>query len=127
MRVTALRTRPTGNPAVAEATRPTSVKRAAARPLQRRAIQKLHGNESLAAFFADVIDGTNVGMIQSRGGLRFALKARQHLGISGHLVGQEFQGHKAVQSRVLCLVHHSHAAAAQPFQNAVVRDGLPDE
>ena len=31
-----------------------------------------------------------------------------------------------MQSRVLSFVDHAHAAAAQFFQNTVMRDGLPD-
>jgi hypothetical protein len=41
--------------------------------------------------------------------------------------GQEFQSHEAVEFNVLGLVHDTHAAAAELLDNAVVRDGLPDE
>jgi hypothetical protein len=41
-------------------------------------------------------------------------------------VGQKLQGDKPVQVDVLSLVHHTHAATAQLFDYAVVRDGLAD-
>src|SRR5215831_7036486 len=47
--------------------------------LKRDSIQKLHGDEGLRALFPYVIDGTYMGMIQGRGGLRLASKAQQRL------------------------------------------------
>ena len=41
------------------------------------ALQILHGNECLAVFLSDVMDGADVGMIQSRRRFRFAAKALQ--------------------------------------------------
>ena len=43
--------------------------------LQRHAIQKLHGDERFAVLFVNFVDRADVGMVQSRGGLRFALEA----------------------------------------------------
>ena len=39
-------------------------------------------------------------------------------------VRKEFQGDEAVELGVLGLVDHSHAAATEFFEDAVVRDGL---
>jgi hypothetical protein len=39
---------------------------------------------------------------------------------------QELQSHKTVQLHIFGLVDHTHAAAAQLLDDAVVRDGLPD-
>ena len=74
----------------------------------------------------DFMDRADVGMIQSGSSLRFALEAAQRLWIFGDLVGQEFQGDKAVQLQVLGLVNHAHPAAAELLDDAVVRDGLAD-
>ena len=38
--------------------------------------------------------------------------------------GQKFQGNKAAERGILRLVHHTHPAAAQFFEDAIVRDGL---
>src|SRR5438128_7265624 len=43
--------------------------------LEGLAIQKFHDNEWMAVFFADFINGADVRVIESGGGLRFALKA----------------------------------------------------
>ena len=65
-------------------------------------------------------------MVQGRGGLRFALEAGQCLGVSGDFIGQELQCDKTMQPGVLGLVDHTHAAAAELLDDAVVRDGLAD-
>src|SRR5271156_1466826 len=95
--------------------------------LQGRAFQKLHGNKSLPVFLADIVDGADVRMIQSRSSLGFALKAAESLGIFGDFVGEEFERHKAAQSYVFSFVDDAHASAADFFNDAVVRNGLSDQ
>ncbi len=65
--------------------------------LQRQPVQKFHGDERFAVLLVNFVDGADVGMVQSGGGLRFALEARQRLGIFSNLVGQELEGDKAMQ------------------------------
>ena len=86
--------------------------------------RKLHSNERLTLLLADVVDRANVGMRQRGGGFCLALETVQGQRITRNLIGQELQGNKAVQARVLSLIDHSHAAAAQLLDNAVVRDSL---
>ena len=50
----------------------------------------------------------------------------QRLQISRHFVRQKLQRDETVQSRVLGLVDHAHAAAAQLFENPVMRNRLAD-
>src|SRR6266852_3681967 len=40
--------------------------------------------------------------------------------------GQELQGNMTSEERVLCFIHHAHAAAAKLASYGIVRDGLPD-
>ena len=94
--------------------------------LQRHAVQKLHGDERLAVLLADFVDGADVGMVQGGGSLGFTLEALQCLGVSGHFVGQELQRNETAEVGVLGLVDHTHAAAAELLDDAVVRDGLAD-
>ena len=47
--------------------------------------------------------------------------------VSGYFIGQKFERDKTVQPGVLGLVNHTHPAAAQLLNDAVVRDGLADE
>ena len=94
--------------------------------LQGHAIEKLHGDKRLAILLADVVDGADVGMVQRGCGLRLALKAAERLRILGDFIGQKLEGDEAVQPRVFGFVDHTHPAAAQLLDDAVVRDGLSD-
>ena len=94
--------------------------------LQSHALEKLHGDEGVAFVLADVVNGADVGMVQRGGGLGFALETAQRLRVSGDVVGKKFQRDEAVQARVFGLVDNAHAAAAELFDDAVVRDGLAD-
>ena len=94
--------------------------------LQGRAIEVLHGDEGAAVVLSDVVNGADVGMIERGGGLGFALKTGEPLGIAGDIFGQEFQGDKAMEAGVFGFVNHAHASAAEFLEDAVVRDGLVD-
>src|SRR2546425_3121586 len=94
--------------------------------LKRCAVQKLHDDERLGSLLADFVNRADVRVVESGSGLRLALETVQSLRISGYLVRQELQGHKAVQLDVLGLVHDAHASAAQLLDNAIVRDGLAE-
>src|ERR1700693_6613367 len=94
--------------------------------LQSVAIQKRHGDESLAVLFANVVNRADVGMVECRCSLGFTLKAAERLRIAGHFVGQEFQTHKTMQASVLGLVNHPPPADTELFDNAVVRNCLVD-
>jgi hypothetical protein len=65
-------------------------------------------------------------MVQCRSCLRFPLKSGQRLGIFGYFVRQEFQRDKTAQRDILGLIDHTHPAATQSLDDAVVRDGLAD-
>jgi hypothetical protein len=49
------------------------------------------------------------------------------LAVVGEGIGKKFQSDKSVKPSVLGFVHHTHAATADCFQNAVMRNGLADE
>ena len=91
-----------------------------------RAVQILHGDEGLSLFLADVVYGADVGMVQCGSSLGFALEAGEGLGVSGDVVGQKLEGNKAVQPGVFGFIDHTHAAATDLLDNAVVRDGPTD-
>jgi hypothetical protein len=77
--------------------------------------------------FADVVDGADVGVVEGGSSLGLALKASQSLRVAGDLVGQEFEGDKPAQAGVFGLVDHTHAAATQSFEGAVMGEGLANE
>ena len=93
---------------------------------QRHAVQKLHRDESLASLLPNVIDRADIRMIQCGCGLRLALETGQGLSVSGNLLRQELQGDETMEPGVFGLVDHTHPAAAQPFDDAVMRDGLAE-
>src|SRR5215472_2329423 len=66
-------------------------------------------------------------MVQCRRRSRFSAKALQSQRIFSEIIRQEFQRHKPAELSILGPVHHAHTASAQPFQNAVVREGFSDE
>ena len=94
--------------------------------LQRHAVEEFHGDEGPTVLLSDLVDGADVGMVQGRGRLGFALETGQRLGIFGHLIGKKFEGHEAVQGCVFGFVNDAHSAAAQLFYDEVMRDGLAD-
>ena len=67
----------------------------------------------LFAESADVIEMTDMRMIQCRNGLRFALEARFQVRIGRKMRGQNLDGYVASQPCVARPVHLSHAARAQ--------------
>ena len=64
--------------------------------VQRLAVQILHGDEGLAFVLAYFVDGADIGMVESRSGLGFALKPLQGLLVLDKLLGQEFERYKAM-------------------------------
>ncbi len=64
---------------------------------QRHAVQKLHDDEWTPIVLANFVNGADVGMVEGRGGLAFALEAAERLRVVRHIVGQEFQGDKAAK------------------------------
>src|SRR5580704_12777107 len=76
--------------------------------------------------WSDIVDRADVGMVQGGSGLGLALEAGKRLRVAGNFLRQEFEGDEAVQARVLGFVYDAHAAAAEFFYDAVVRNGLAD-
>jgi hypothetical protein len=94
--------------------------------LQRFAVEKFHDDVGVGVFFAEIVDGADVWMIESGGGLGFALEALERLMIVGQGFGEEFQGHEAMELGVFCFVNDAHAAATEFFGDAIVGDGAAD-
>ncbi len=93
---------------------------------QGQPLEELHDNESLAVFLVNLVDGADVGMVQSGGGAGFPLKAIQGLAVLGKFYGQKLKRDEAAQLGVLSPVHHAHTAAAKFLEDAVVRNSLAD-
>ena len=74
--------------------------------------------------FLHFINRADIGVVQGRGSARLTLKALQGSRIARQVLGQEFQGDAAPQADILCFVHDSHAAATDPREDPIVREGL---
>ena len=55
------------------------------------------------------------------------MEVKIRLRISRQFIGQELEGDKAAKLGVLGLVDHTHSAAAQFLQDAIVRNGLAQQ
>ncbi len=88
--------------------------------LQCLPIEKLHDDEGPSVLVINLMDGTNVCMIQGRGGFGLALQAANCLRVSGDIVGKELQRDKAIQFDILGFVNHAHASTTEPCDDAVV-------
>ncbi len=94
--------------------------------IQRRPFQEFHYDERPAFMFCDFVYGADVGMVEGRRGTRLPAKAFQHLRVFCNVFRQELQSDKATEFGVLGLIDHTHPAAAQLLDDAVVRNGLTD-
>src|SRR5581483_8000090 len=92
--------------------------------LQRHAVKKLHRDERAPALIADVVDGTDVGMVERRGSLGFAAESFQRLRVVSYRLRKELEGDKTVEPGILSLVHHAHPPAPELFQDGVVGNRL---
>src|SRR5947209_427050 len=73
------------------------------------------------------MDGANVRVVECRCSASFTPETFQSLRITGNVVGQELQGDEAAKLGVLGLVDHTHSAATQLLDDAVVRNGLAQQ
>jgi len=101
-------------------------RRSADQVLQRGSFQVLHRNEGLSILVADVVDGADVRMIESRCRPCLPLEAGQCLVIAAEFRGQELESDKSLEACVQRLVDNTHPAAAKFFDDLVMRDGLAD-
>jgi hypothetical protein len=94
---------------------------------ERGAVEKLHDDDGFAVLIADVVGGADVGMVEGRSRLRFPFETREGLEILGNSVRQEFEGDATVKAGIVGFVDDAHTAAAEFFDDAVMRDGLAEQ
>ncbi len=94
--------------------------------LERLSFEKFHGQKGPALLFADVIDGADVGVVQSRGSAGLAAEPVEHRKLAGDLIRQEFERDEAAQAAVLGLVHYAHSPTAKFFDHSIMGDGFAD-
>ena len=78
-----------------------------------------------SSWVPNFVNCADVGMIESRSGPGFAPEAFECLRVMRQFLGQKFQCDMTAETKIFGLVNNTHPAA-DFFQNAVVRDGLPN-
>src|SRR5437879_6080928 len=106
------------------AARPVAVVYSTVPKRERLSLQELHDDEGLAWLLLDLMNHADVGMVECGGGSGFALESLERRLIARHLFRQEFEGHQPAELCVFGLVDHTHTAASELLEDAVVRDGL---
>ena len=101
--------------------RPTQLRQ---RPIERLAVDELHGVEMDAPLHADRIHGNDMGVVQLCRGLRFVLEAGDPARVQHRREGEHFQGDAPVQRDLVGLVHHAHAAPADLADEAEIAQPL---
>src|SRR5215469_17354622 len=87
-------------------------------------LEVFHGEENALAFFADLVDRADSGMIEGRGSASFLLEAFEDFLVASGAVGEEFERDEAAEADVLGLVDDAHAARPELLGGAVMREGL---
>ena len=86
---------------------------------ERLALNELSGDVRHVASLPDIVDGDDVGVVESGCGAGFLAEAENALGVLYELGGQQLQGDFAVEPRVLSEVDFAHAAASEEASEAV--------
>jgi hypothetical protein len=93
-------------------------------PVERLAVDELHGVVMSAFALADAEDRDNVGVVQPGRGLRLAAEALQ-VGALGHQVaGEDLEGDVPAKRFLQRLVDHAHAAASHLAEDAILAEAV---
>jgi hypothetical protein len=94
--------------------------------LQGLSIEKFHDDKRPAVVLSDVVNRADLRMVECRCGASFDTESLERLRILRPLLRQELHGDGPAQPDVFGLVDNTHASRAQLFENAIVRNRLPD-
>ncbi len=84
-------------------------------PTQRRTVDVLE----YQVVWADIVQLTDVGMVQRRNGPSFALKPPAPVGVPREGLGQDLNRDVTAEPRIASLVHVAHAAGAQRHEDLI--------
>ena len=88
--------------------------------------QELHDEERAPVRLAEIVDRTNVRVVERRGRTRLTLEPLERFLTAGELLGQELERDNPPEALVLGLVDEAHAAAPELFEDPVVRERFAD-
>ena len=86
---------------------------------QGLAVEEFHDQEIRPILVADVMQGTDIGVVQRRNSPRFALEALLGLEIRRKMRRQDLDRDGAIQARVARTIHLTHAACAKRRLNFI--------
>lgn len=89
-------------------------------------LEQFHGNELHPVVLVDLVDSADVRVIQGRRGARLTPKSIDGLSIAGVVYRQKLERDLPGQLDVFRPVDHTHAARAKPFEDAMMRNYLPN-
>ena len=87
--------------------------------LERVALDVLHDEVVEAVLFTDIVERTDVGMVQATDRTGLTLEAFPALGIVGEVFGKDFDGDGAVQAGVGGAIHLSHSTGTNERRDFV--------
>src|SRR5215472_15968914 len=90
--------------------------------VERFAFQQLHRNEVLAVSFTNLMDSTNIRMVQRRGSACFPIESLERSRFPCEIIRKKFQSDIAAQNYVFGPIDNTHTAGADLLQNPVVRN-----
>jgi hypothetical protein len=94
--------------------------------LHRHSIQEFPGDERVAILAFNFADRADAGMLESGGGLGFALKTAEGLRVFGEFLGNKQHGNVAAPLKVFGTIDSAHAPVTDVAENATVGRRLPD-
>ena len=87
--------------------------------LETLPLHQLHRDEGSFLALGDLIDGGDVGVVESRRDVSLLEEPLSGEGIGGELYRQELERHGAAQLRVVGTIDRSHSATAEFFDDLV--------
>jgi hypothetical protein len=92
---------------------------------ESRPFDQFHDQRGRPVDLLETVDLGDVRMVQRRQHLRFALQAREPIGIAGKRFRQDLDRHLSLQPGVARAIHLTHAAAAERLGDFVGAEGCP--
>ena len=86
---------------------------------QRVAFHQFHDDVVDTVLFANIVERTDVRVVQAADGTGFSLEASTQMGVAGEMFWEDFDNDSAVQTRVDGGVHFSHTAGTELVADCV--------
>jgi hypothetical protein len=92
--------------------------------LQGLAFKVLHNDEGSPILLSDIVDGTDVRMVETGSSLSFATKTRKKVLVGSDVLRKKLQGDKSAETSVFSLENNPHTPATKLLDDSVVGDCL---